>query len=98
MNPHPPNLDPTFYGLVHDEISKILCRVGIPEGISPSPPEVLNLIKCNCSPNKPCSSKRCTCVFSKMACSAMCQCRGDTKLCFSKETKLVDDLPADDED
>ena len=65
MNPHPPNLDPTFYGWVRDEINKILYPVGIPEGISPAPPEVLSLIKCNCSTNKPCSSKRC--VFSKVA-------------------------------
>ena len=34
MNQHPPNLDPTFYEWVHDEINKILCPVGIPEGIS----------------------------------------------------------------
>ena len=43
MNPHPPNLDPSFYGWVCEEISKILCPVGIPDGISPAPPEVLNL-------------------------------------------------------
>ena len=77
MNSHPPNLDPAFYGWVFDEINKILCPVDIPEGISPAPPEVLNLLKCNCSSNKPCSSKRCACDSLKVACSVMCQCRGD---------------------
>ena len=62
MNPHPPNNDPTFYGWVRDEIDKILCPVGIPYGISPALLENLNLIKCNCSSNKPYSSKRCTCA------------------------------------
>ena len=98
MNLHPPNLDPTFYGWVHDETNKILCPVGIPEGVLPAPAEVLNLIKCNCSFNKPCSSKRCTCVSSRLTCSTMCQCRCDTQRCFYEETKLVDDLLADDED
>ena len=57
----PPNLDPTFYGLVCDEINKILCPVDIPEGVSPAPPEVLNPRKSNGSSSRPCSSKRCIC-------------------------------------
>ena len=100
MNPHPPNLNPIFYGWVRDETNKILCLcpVGIPEGISPVPPEVLNLIKCDCSSNKHCSSKRCLCVSTRVACSMLCQCRGDTQHCFNEETKLADDLLADNED
>ena len=98
MNQHLPNLDPIFYGKVRDEINKILCPIGISEIISPAPPEVLNLIKCNCLSNKLCSSKICKSVCSKVARSAMCQCRGDTKRYFNGEAKLVDDLLADDED
>ena len=41
---------------------------------------------------------RCTWVSSKVACSVMCQCCGDTQVWFNKETKVVDDLVADDED
>ena len=89
---HPPNLDPTFCGWVRDETNKILCPVGITEGISPAPAEVLNLIKCKCSSNKRCSSKRYTCVSSRLTYSTMCQCRGDTQRCFNEETKLADDL------
>ena len=98
MNQHPPNLYPIFYGWVRDEINQILCPVGIPEGISPASFEVLNQIKCNYSSNKPCSSMKCTCVSLKVTCSALCQCRGDTQCCFNKETNLVDDLLAGDED
>ena len=36
VNQHPPNLDLTFYGLVRDEVNKILCPVDIPEGVSPA--------------------------------------------------------------
>ena len=67
MNQHPPNLDPMFYGKVRDEINKILCPFGIPEIVSPAPPEILDIIKCNCSSKKLCSSKRCTSVCSKVA-------------------------------
>ena len=98
VNQHLPNLGPTFYGWVRDEINKTLCPVGLPEGISPPPPKVLSLIKCNYSSNKTCSSKRCTCVSSKVACSAMSQCRGHTQRCFNEEKKLVDDIFGDDED
>ena len=57
MNQHPSNLDSAFYRWVRGEIIKILHPVGIPQGISPAPPEVLNYIKCNCLSNKRCSSK-----------------------------------------
>ena len=97
MNQHSPNIDPTFYRWVHDEI-KIFCQVGIPDCISPAPPEVLNLIKSNCWFNKPCSSEKWTCVSSKLACSVMCQCCGDTQQCFYKDTNLAVDLLVGDED
>lgn len=52
MIQHPSNLDSTFYVWVHDEINKILCPVGTPEGISSVAPIFIKLIRATaCSTN-----------------------------------------------
>ena len=85
----PPEVDPTCYGWKKDLPNKILLPVGIPEGILPAPESILKMVKCGCSSNTPCSSRRCSCSSSKMPCSVICKCRGDPDLCFNKETKDV---------
>ena len=73
----PPEVDVTLYGWHKDLINGTLVPVGIPDGVSPAPDAVLDMVQCGCSSNSPCSSKRCSCSSSRIVCSIMCKYRGD---------------------
>ena len=77
----------TLYGWHKDLINRTLVPVGIPDGVSPVPDAVLNMLKCGGSSNSSCSSKRCSCSSSRIVCSIMCKCRGDPDVCHNKETR-----------
>ncbi|KAJ8874577.1 hypothetical protein PR048_025443 [Dryococelus australis] len=80
----PPDIDPTNYGWVRYDTMKNLKPVTLPEEIAVAPADVLNVIKCNCSSEKSCSSTRCTCA-GKLPCTIFCQCYG--KECFNLRTR-----------
>ena len=72
---NPPSLDPCEYGWYKDENTQSLLPVMMPTGIKAAPPEVLKLIRCNCSSEAPCSpSSRCSCSKAQMSCSEFCKC------------------------
>ena len=79
--PHPPNLSPREYGWTYDELSKCFDPVTLPSGVEPAPVEVLQLIRCGCSSDKPCQSARCSFYSAHVKCSVLCVCHG---LCSNK--------------
>jgi len=70
----------------------------IPDGVSPAPASVLEMIKCNCASESPCSRQSCTCASAKLSCNKFCNCHSNT--CFNvwtnKESADLSDV--DDED
>ena len=85
MEPNPPDVN--LYGRLKDTVNRILVAVSLPEGVSPAPDEILNMLKCGCSSTSPCSTKRCSCSSAQVSCSILCKCRGDPDLCHNKETR-----------
>ena len=79
--PHPPNLSPLEYGWTYDELSKCFDPVILPSGVETAPVEVLQLIRCGCSSDKPCQSARCSCYSAHVKYSVFCVCHG---LCSNK--------------
>ena len=79
--PHPPKLSPVDYGWTYDELSNCFDPLTLPSGVEPAPVEVLQLIRCGCSSDKPCQSARCSCYSAHVKCSVFCVCRG---LCSNK--------------
>ena len=94
---NPPPLDPCDYGWYKDDDTRCLLPVMIPTGVKAAPPEVLKLIRCNCSSDSPCSpSSRCSCSKAQMSCSEFCNCYdGETHICCNRWTAV--DGGADDE-
>ena len=58
--PHPPNLSPVEHGWTYVELSKCFYPVALPSRVEPAPIEVLQLIRCGCSSDKPFQSARCS--------------------------------------
>ena len=57
----PPEVDVTLSGWHKDLSNGMLVPVGIPDDVLPAHDAVLNMVKCGCSSDSPCSSKRCSC-------------------------------------
>ena len=45
-----------------------------PPNITAAPPEVLKMISCKCSSEKPCSRRNCTCSGAQLSCTEFCAC------------------------
>ena len=90
---NPPPLDPSYYGWYKDDNNHCLMPVMIPTGVKAAPPEVLKLIRCNCSSDSPCSpSSRCSCSKAQMSCSEFCNCYNDeTHICCNRWTAVLGD-------
>ena len=73
--PHPPKLSPVDHGWTYDELSNCFDPVTLPSGAEPAPVEVLQLIRCGCSSDKPCQSARCSCYSAHVKCSVFFVCR-----------------------
>ena len=78
MDPHPPKLDPTYFGWEKNEKLKTLMPIGVPKDRKSAPDEVLKTIKCSCTSEKPCTTNRCSYSSSKLSCSIVCSYRGDS--------------------
>lgn len=91
----PPSLDPTKYGWSREETTKTLTPRTLPPDVALAPPEVLEMLRCGCSSDEPCSSLRCGCHSGKLPCTFFCACRGDPALCNNPYTK---EKAADTED
>ena len=55
--PHPPKLSPVDHGWIYVELSNCFGPVALPSGVEPAPVEVLQLIRCGCSSDKPCQKQ-----------------------------------------
>ena len=53
----------------------------MPYDVSPAPLDVLQLIKCGCASERPCSTAQCGCFMANLSCSMFCGCHGDYKCC-----------------
>ena len=77
----PPALVPTDHGWYHSDGSTMLFPTIVPQGIPLAPADLLKLIKCGCSSDKPCSSKRCSCKTNALRCTTFCHCKGEDECC-----------------
>ena len=73
----PPNLNPRNFGWSLDEASQSLDSIPLPADVLPAPPDVLQLIKCGCASEQPCSTARCGCYAARLSCSIFCACHGE---------------------
>lgn len=72
----PPEMDSEKYGWERDHQGILLPRT-IPTGSTSAPPNILQLIRCNCKTSG-CRTAACSC--SKIGCTVFCQCEG-TEAC-----------------
>lgn len=91
----PPSMDPTDFGWIKDKHSKSLIPVMIPEGVSPAPTEVLQIIRCGCASKEPCANAKCGCYAAQLSCTVFCNCQ-KTNSCQNIWTKDIPEL-SDDE-
>ena len=68
----------------------------IPDCVSPVPDAVLEMIKCNCASESPCSRQNCTCSSAKLSCNKFCKCYESS--CFNVWTKTDDDDLSENEE
>ena len=87
MDPHPPKLDPTYFGCEKNEKLMTLMPAGVPKERKPAPYEVLKTIKGSCTSEMPCATNRCSCSSRKLSCSIVCSCGGDGSGCCNDQTK-----------
>ena len=73
--PHRLTLD---YGWSRDETTKTLTPKTLPPDVAIAPPEILELLRCGCSTDQPCSTQRCGCLTGHLPCTFFCACRGES--------------------
>lgn len=71
-----PVLDPTKHGWYRPEGNTFLLPTVVPPNTLLAPTDLLKLIKCGCSSDKPCATKRCNCKANKLVCTIFCHCHG----------------------
>ena len=59
-------------------------------------PELLQMIRCKCGTDKPCSRKICNCSKAQLSCSKFCKCLGST--CYNTWTTLDENSDCGDDD
>ena len=91
----PPELDPLEFGWTSEGPSGAYCPVSPPSRVEVAPSDILKLINCSCSRDKPCSSQRCSCSSAQMARSLFCKCEGSSTCCNPKNVSLVQETEHD---
>ena len=74
LDADPPVCDHPHHGWSHDQTSNILLPVPLPPDVSPSPTEVLKMLRCGCNSARPCSTNRCSGSAARLSCSMFCGC------------------------
>ena len=91
--------DATQYVWIRDEASKKLIPLTVPSDVQLAPPEILGLLRCGCTSDKPCHTARCGCVSAHLSCNMIngqhsctffCACQGEIR-CGNEFTKRDDD-------
>lgn len=81
----PPALSPTDHGWHHStEGSTILFPTVVPPDTPLAPADLLKLVKCNCSSERSCATRRCGCRANDLGCTIFCNCRADDD-CHNKK-------------
>ena len=84
-------MDPTNYGWELDH-ERILQPRTVSSGTLSAPPEILQLIRCNCQTSR-CRTAGCSC--SKLGCTIFCACEGG-EACENPITQHSSELEASD--
>lgn len=87
----PPALDPAQYGWCKEEGCKAWQPVTVAEGVRLAPEELLKLIKCSCSADAPCGTKRCSCNRAGMPCTEFCECSNCDGSCHNPLSAVFND-------
>lgn len=95
--PEPPKFDPTLYGWKREDASKSLVPVLLPSTTALAPQEVLEMIHCRCSSDKPCSTAHCRCNAAKLPCTVFCLCHDESR-CNNEKTVAAASVNVDEED
>ena len=96
LDSDPIDLSPTDYGWTLDQVSQCFEPIPLPPDVSHAPLDVLQLIRCGCSSNKPCSTARCGCYSARLPCSMFCACEGNTSQCYNiQRVECADDADED---
>ena len=84
-----PTLNPKDHGWYSPEGSAMLVPTILPPDTPLAPAELLKLIKCSCSAEKLCATKRCSCMGHGLGCTIFCHCRqsGDCHNTYNTELK-----------
>jgi len=94
----PPTLDPTSCGWKFEDLSKSLVPVLLLADTALAPQEVLEMIHCRCSSEKPCFTAQCCCNAAKLPCTVFCLCHGQSKCKNEKKTATVSESDVEEED
>ena len=89
LHSSPPSLDATKFGWMRDVATKSLTPVSLPSDIDVAPREILEMIRCGCSSEKPCRSAQCRCCAARLPCTLFCACRGESDC--NNESNCVSD-------
>ncbi|XP_078661436.1 uncharacterized protein LOC144905583 [Branchiostoma floridae x Branchiostoma belcheri] len=87
----PPALDPVQFGWERDERSRCLVPVTVQPDVTVAPPEVLEMVRCGCATEAPCSTSMCGCYTAHLSCTIFCGCHGQAH-CQNHHTRRVDGL------
>ena len=83
--------DATQYSWIRDEASKKLIPLTVPSDVQLAPPEILILLRCGCTSDKPCHTARCGCVSAHLSCTFFCACQGEIRCGNEFTTSDLDD-------
>jgi len=85
--------DATQYHWIRDEANKRVIPLTVPSDVQLAPPEILGLLRCGCTSDKPCYTARCGCVSAYLSCTFFCACQGEIRSGneFTKREDIDDD-------
>ena len=75
LSPDPPALVATEHGWYLAEGSQMLLPRIIPADTPVAPSALMKLIKCSCSSDRACATKRCSYRMHSLCCTFLCNCR-----------------------
>ena len=74
----PQMLEPTDYGWMKEQSTKSLQPTKVSSDTLLAPSKILQMIRCTCSSEIPCSTSRCGCNRAKLAYTMFCACQTST--------------------
>ena len=75
LDADPPALNTCDYGWHRNDVMKTLLPVTVPQTVFLAQPEVLQLVKCGCVSDNPCSTQIYSCAHARLPCTIFCACQ-----------------------